>query len=175
MRTLLQWYDKRIVNVNVNVVAAGLLALIPTTIVAHAAKHTFEIHHHGAIAAITFIADAVSDVVVYYVLHWIANHMPRATPRIVRSAAYGGMGFVKDATLVQFERACLSPLLYVIALGGQQVLMGRGVSVAWATMIGFVIAIAITRVLHTIWMYRAEVRAREAELARMRARDAAAE
>jgi hypothetical protein len=161
---LLEWYDRRIVNVNVNIVAAGVLALIPTTIIAHAAKHSFAVHHRGALTAITFIADAISDVAVYYVLHWIANHMPRQTPRIVRSAAYGSMSFVKDASLVQFERACLSPLLYVIALGGQLALMHRGIDVAWATIIGFAVAIAFTRVLHTIWMYRTELRAQEARV-----------
>lgn len=173
MRRLLEWYDRRIVNVNVNIVAAGLLALIPTTIAAHAARHWLDITNSAAITVVTFIADAVADVAVYYALHWLANHMPRSTPRLVRSAAYGGMSFVKDATLVQFERACLSPLLYVIALGGQWLLMHRGVSVAWATVIGFASAIALTRVLHTIWMYRAELRAQEAQVRALRERAAA--
>ncbi len=168
VRRILEWYDRRIVNVNVNIIAAGLLALIPTAIVAHLAETVFLVRHWAAITIITFITDAVSDVAVYYLLHWIANHMPRDTPRLVRSVAYRGMSFVKDATLVQFERACLSPLLYVIALGGQFFLKRWGLDLVWATIIGFASAILVTRILHTIWMYRAEVRARDAELARLR-------
>ncbi len=156
---LLEYYDRRIVNVNVNIVVAGILALAPTTAIAWSAKHQFGIDHRLAITGITFVADAISDVAVYYALHWVANHMPRKTARKHVSAAYGDMTFIKDATLVQFERACLSPLLYVIALGTQYTMMRFDFGVTASTITGFIGAIAITRVLHTIWMYRAELRA----------------
>ncbi len=170
MGILSEWYDRRIVNVNVNIVVAGLLALIPTTAAASAAKNLLEIHTPIFITAITFIVDAVADVLVYYLLHWWANHATPSPRRVVRSYAYSKMSFVKDATLVQFERACLSPLLYAIALGLQYTLMHNDVRVEWATIIGYLTAILVTRVLHTIYMYRAEVKARELQLSVLRER-----
>lgn len=168
MGILSEWYDRRIVNVNVNIVVAGLLALVPTTAAAYAAKNLLGIHTPLYITAITFLVDAVADVLVYYLLHWWANHAADKPRRVVRSYAYSRLSFVKDATLVQFERACLSPLLYAIALGLQYTLMHHDVRVEWATIIGYLSAILVTRVLHTIWMYRAEVKARELQLATLR-------
>jgi hypothetical protein len=154
---LLRIYRRRIVNVNINIVLAGLLALVPTTIAARLAERQFGEGSYLAITAVTFVADAVSDVAVYYVLHWIANHMPGAKAGDSGSVAYGHLSYIKDATLVQFERMCLSPLLYLIALASQYSLMRfGGVPSTWATIVGFVAAIATTRVIHTFWMLRAE-------------------
>ncbi len=156
----LRFYRRRIVNVNINIVLAGLLALVPTTIAARLAEHHFGEESYLAITAVTFVADAISDVAVYYVLHWIANHMPGAKADGPGSAAYGHLSYIKDATLVQFERMCLSPLLYLIALATQYSMMRfGGTPSAWATIVGFIAAIAVTRVLHTLWMLRAERRA----------------
>jgi hypothetical protein len=157
---LLRLYRRRIVNVNINIVAAGMLALIPTTIAARLAERHFGEGSYLAITAVTFVADAVSDVAVYYVLHWIANHMPGARADGPGTAAYAHLSYIKDATLVQFERMCLSPLLYLIALATQYSLMRFGsVPSTGATIVGFVAAIAVTRVMHTMWMLRAERRA----------------
>jgi hypothetical protein len=147
---LLRIYRRRIVNVNINIVLAGLLALVPTTIAARLAERQFGEGSYLAITAVTFVADAVSDVAVYYVLHWIANHMPGAKAGDSGSVAYGHLSYIKDATLVQFERMCL-------ALASQYSLMRfGGVPSTWATIVGFVAAIATTRVIHTFWMLRAE-------------------
>ena len=157
---LIALYRRRIVNVNVNIVTAGLLALLPTTFAAHAAEHAIGQDQYLAITAVTFVADAVSDVAVYYLLHWIANHTPAAKAARPASAAYGHLPYLKDATLVQFERMCLSPLLYLLALATQYGLMRfASVSSTLATIVGFCLAILITRVLHTTWMVRAERRA----------------
>jgi hypothetical protein len=161
MNVLSRWYQIRIVNVNVNIIVAGLLALVPTAIAAHLVQDVLGIHHGLAIAAITFLVDAVADVGVYYVLHWLANHMPRSQPRRETSAAYGHLPYLHDATLAQFQRMCLSPILYVIALGGQYTLhRGYDVSLMSATAVSFTAGILATRLLHTIWMLRAERRAR---------------
>jgi hypothetical protein len=154
---LLRLYRRRIVNVNINIVVAGLLALVPTTIAARFAEQHFGQGSYLAITSVTFIADAVSDVAVYYVLHWIANHMPGTKADGSGSAAYGHLSYIKDATLVQFERMCLSPLLYLIALATQYSMMRfGGIPSTWATIVGFAAAIAVTRVIHTFWMLRAE-------------------
>ena len=59
---------------------------------------------------------------------------------------------MQDATKVQVERMVLSPILYIVALGGQFLLHKSGTGVAWATAAGFTVGIATTRTLHTLWM-----------------------
>jgi len=161
MRWLTALYDRRIINVNVNIIVAGILALIPTAFAAHAADRFLGVNNNLLIVVITFVVDAISDVGVYYLLHYIANYMPRATPRANTSPAYAHVPYIKDATLVQFERMCLSPLLYVVALGSQYALMEWWqVGSASATVVGFTLGITVSRALHTIWMLRAEQRAK---------------
>ncbi len=153
-------YARRIVNVNVNIVAAGLVALVPTAVAAFAAEAYLGVKHPWLMATITFTVDAVADVALYYFLHWFANYMPRGGRARGVSAAYGHLPFLKDATLAQLQRLCLSPLFYSLALGGQFVLASvYGVPVFWATIAGFSIGIMVTRVIHTAWMIRAERRA----------------
>lgn len=178
MGWLADLYDERIVNVNVNIMLAGATALGITVGVMHAAETSglldsivravgerhvqaggYEFHFEKfVIGALTFVVDLVADVVVYYGLHWIANHMPRARAK-PRPRAYANLSFMRDATLVQFERALLSPVLYVAALGLQSTLLHRGHGVAFATAVGFAVGIVLSRTLHTLWMLRAERRA----------------
>jgi len=162
-------YDRRVVNVNVNIVVAGILAMGITVGVMHMAEEwgvipwldqALPITREFIINFLTFWVDVVADVAVYYVLHFVANHMPRSAPR-PKGPGYTELSFVRDATLVQFERAVLSPLLYVIALGAQHALLKAGHSVAYSTAIGFGAGIAAVRVLHTFWMLRNEKRAIE--------------
>lgn len=174
-------YSRRIINVNVNVVVAGVFALLITIGVMHLFDRWGFIEHlkgivpdfsfnlmgkrfelHGqkfVISGLTFIVDLIADVAVYYVLHWLANHMPHHKGRPKTTVAYADMSFVRDASLVQFERAILSPLLYVVALGLQNTLLHKGVSLEKSTAIGFALGIATTRVIHTMWMLRQERRA----------------
>src|SRR5690606_21522501 len=79
-------YARRIVNVNVNILAAGALALLLTVCVVKVAEHTgfinwvsghLPIKAEFVVNAITFITDVTCDVVIYYFLHWVANHWPR--------------------------------------------------------------------------------------------------
>jgi hypothetical protein len=98
---------------------------------------------------------------VYFGLHWFANHMPRKRIPRVRSE-YQDLTFVRDATLVQFERAVLSPLLYFIALGTQNALLHHNWSVASSTAIGLGLGMAVARTLHTMWMLRQERRRKAA-------------
>lgn len=170
-------YDRRVVNVNVNIVVAGALALAITVGVMHMGEQwrvidwldeKLPVRRELIINILTFFVDLIADVTVYYVLHWLANHAPRKTPRIVPKITQGitqagldTMSFVRDATLVQFERAVLSPFLYIVALGTQHVMISKGSGVARATAIGFACGIFLTRLLHTLWMLRNERRARE--------------
>ncbi len=175
MRRLSEWYDYRIVNVNVNILAAGVVAVGLTMAVMHALERSGSLaslikwvgeHHyhvlgheiHGeklVVSGLTFLVDIVADVAVYYGLHWLANHMPRNGKR-KRSIAYADLSFMRDATLVQFERAILSPILYIAALGLQSLLLHQGRGVAFATGVGFAVGLLISRTLHTLWMLRQE-------------------
>ena len=76
MRSLGRLYSRRIVNVNVNIVAAGLLALGPLTLTVYIATRYFGLANRLGIAVLTFTADLVFDVIIYYGLHWLANHSP---------------------------------------------------------------------------------------------------
>ncbi len=204
MERLARLYGKRIVNVNVNIIAAGVLALIVTAVFMHffVAWNWHEVisgwvgfNPKIIITASTFLVDLVADLAVYYVLHWYANHVPSRfeklahvekvhdlvnpdfakpaftkesiaasplSPRRIKAAATGKKdngitrAFVRDATKVQVERMILSPILYVIALGGQHALLHAHMPVAWATAIGFGAGILVTRILHTIFMWREE-------------------
>ncbi len=177
------FYSRRIVNVNVNVVVAGLFAMGITVLVMHSAQESGLLEHLKGIApdinlefwgkprriqgqklvisGLTFIVDLVADVAVYYGLHWVANHMPRRTAHPKTSVAYADLSFMRDASLVQFERAILSPLLYVVALSLQNTLLHNSVSLAAATAIGFTAGITTSRLAHTLWMMINERRAIE--------------
>ena len=95
------------------------------------------------------------DVTLYYMLHWVANHWRPVRGRTDaerRALEAKPAPFIKDATVVQIERALLSPLYYIIAGGlmhGLQVWWKLGPSVAFA--IAFPCGLLVTRVLHTLW------------------------
>lgn len=174
----MQWfaraYARRIVNVNVNIVAAGILALPPTMLVVNFTRHWgIGDEDRVWILAITWVTDLIFDVTIYFGLHWIANHgtwknkwLDKAEHLIVEPA-HKGMSFMRDAGLVQFERAILSPLLYSVWLGIQYTLMWAGFDRVAAMLVGWVTGITCARTLHTLWMLRAQRLAREARLAAM--------
>jgi len=181
MTWLRAFYSRRIVNVNVNVVVAGVFALLITIGVMHLADRwgliarmqgfapdfnfdlmgrRFELEGHKfVISGLTFVVDIIADVLVYYGLHWLANHMPAQKSNCAKNPAYADLSFMRDASLVQFERAIISPLLYVVALGLQNTLMHKGVSIERATAAGFALGILVSRLVHTLWMLRQERRA----------------
>jgi hypothetical protein len=167
-------YSKRIVNVNVNIVAAGILALLPTLIAVHLAEHWLShetrvghelklrlaTHYKFVISAVTFVVDVCSDVCFYYALHFLANHWPKALKYKPQDDQHTKVPFFKDATLVQFQRMILSPLLYTLWLGTQQILMQVfDAKSVWATAIGCMFAIAVVRAIHTVWMVKAAKKA----------------
>lgn len=165
MQFLWRLYQRRIINVNINIAVAGFLAMAPTVGIIHlmtTLTHMPEPEDMSQgqklfINGMTFIVDIFFDVVIYYGLHWLANHSPWRSEKLADASK---PQFLKDASIVQFERACLSPLFYVIALGGQNLLMQFNVDAAAATAICFTAAILVSRVLHTLWMLRQERLAR---------------
>jgi len=157
-------YSRRIINVNVNILLAGILALAPTMLVVHVVSGPLGVSNEWIINAVTFVADVICDVGIYYLLHWLANHWPKRGGTAVEKAAHT-LSYFKDATLVQVERMMLSPLLYCVMLSIQHVMIVRGISPVRATAVGFIVAITMTRVLHTIWMIRQLRRSRAKQTA----------
>ncbi|XVJ60472.1 MAG: hypothetical protein HEQ23_14180 [Tepidisphaera sp.] len=174
MHWLGRWYARRIINVNVNIVAAGLLALPPTMLVVHFSRHWgVDDDHRVLILAITFVTDIIFDVAIYFVLHWIANHgswrnkfLDKAEHLLVEPA-HAGMSYIRDAGVVQLQRFVLSPVLYILWLGIQYVMMWAGFDRVLSMLVGWVVGIATARTLHTLWMLREERMTRERRLAAM--------
>ena len=143
---------KRIINVNLNIIASGLLAVV-------VAKYPVELVGNWIgptrLLAVTLAAggvDMVVDVFIYYALHWFANHWSPPWKRLRR--AKPRRSFFRDASVVQFERAILSPLYYLIAMGLMYALQHRGMSHGWAFVAGFASGLLVTRVVHTVWGLR---------------------
>jgi hypothetical protein len=77
-------YAKRVVNVNINILLAGLLALAPTLLIVRLVEHLLQagvvsgaklhLGEQAVITATTLVADIIFDVSIYYALHWLANH-----------------------------------------------------------------------------------------------------
>lgn len=158
LRAVAHWYARRIVNVNINILAAGMLALVPVAACVHVIHKTELVTNTWWITAITFGLDIIFDFSIYFVLHYLANHGPL---RVLVSAnpAYRGLSFLHDAGIVQVQRAILSPLLYIIWLGVQKYLLHYELANGfWATIAGGVLGIGTSRVLHTIWMLQDERR-----------------
>lgn len=174
LTSVVAWYARRIVNVNINIVLAGVLALGPVLVCVRVAEYLLSsglvknqlLHtrHHLVISAVTFFSDIIFDVGIYFVLHWLANHAGKRIPMVseeriegVAEAAAESVPFFKDAAKVQMQRAVLSPLLYILWLGSQFMFINTFQwSAVWATVVGFCIAIGTVRAIHTFWMLREE-------------------
>lgn len=154
MNFLGRLYSQRLINVNVNVVAAGLLAMLLTLIPVHLTRHITD--DKLVIWGVTVGFDVVFDVAIYYALHWVANHKPRRRRPLVPGVTE--LSFLRDATLVQFERAMLAPVYYSV-FSGVQLWALHTMEREWAAVFGIVAALTATRILHTIWMLRCERRA----------------
>lgn len=151
-----QFYQrKRVVNINLNILAAGFIAIALAKLPIMYISDWIGPNHKLLIIGIAYALDTVLDVLVYYALHWVANHWnpnghhPKSEhkPRTRR--------FLHDATRVQAERAALVPLFAIIAMGGMWALQEYGIaSASWAFVFAFAAAMLATRVVHTFWGYR---------------------
>ncbi len=164
MALLARLYSRRIVNINVNIVLAGLLAMGPTALVAHLTHYIPGLKHPMAITGIILVADAFFDVMIYYLLHWLANHYPKHREG---GLAEAGLSFIRDASLVQFERTMLIPVFYGTTAGLSWWLLHHNtLAREWTTVISLLCGITVTRIVHTTWMLRQErLRARNKAVA----------
>jgi len=153
-RRLVRFYQKsRLLNINLNLVVAGFIAIALAKFPVMLVEQRFE----GQKFLITLIAygiDTAFDVAVYFGLHWIANHW--------RPSAVHGTGkkpplpahrknFLLDAGRVQAERMILVPVFAAVSIGMMYSLQRyAGVSASWAFVYSFGTAILVTRTLHTL-------------------------
>ncbi|MEM9064208.1 MAG: hypothetical protein AAGB51_01825 [Planctomycetota bacterium] len=149
---------KRIININVNIATAGLTAIAIGAGVVWIFKKAFPGLPTYAYTTTGLIADVIIDVGLYFALHWAANHwrpVKGRTEKEKRALEADPPPFWKDATLVQFERAILSPIFYLLSAGGMETLQrALGWHASLAMIVGFSSALVITRVIHTIWGLR---------------------
>ncbi|MFK7884569.1 MAG: hypothetical protein AB8F26_10350 [Phycisphaerales bacterium] len=144
---------KRVVNINFNVIAAGLLAIALAKFPVAWAAELIGREHKLIISLATYAIDMVFDSIVYFGLHWIANQWKPGDPEPVDKDRV--RRFFADALVVQGERMVLVPVFAIIAIGGMYVLQHRtDIGVGWLFVMTYTFAILVTRVLHTIIGYR---------------------
>tara|TARA_R110000737_G_scaffold2923_8_gene8786 strand:- start:44804 stop:45394 length:591 start_codon:yes stop_codon:yes gene_type:complete len=146
---------KRIINVNVNILAAGLISIALTKYPIHWISLWIGEDKRFLISVIAYVLDTIMDVCVYYGLHWIANHWnPHGHhPEIDQRSKY--KNFAREATRVQAERAALVPVFMLVAMGGMWALQKYAeIRASWSFVFAFIAAMLVTRVIHTVWGYR---------------------
>lgn len=152
---LFRYYQRhRIVNINLNIIGAGLLAVALAKWPVYLVSQWIGPEHKLINALVAGVIDGLADIAIYFVLHWVANHWRPIKPKDDRDLPEESRRFWKNATLIQFERLALSPAFYAIAIGGMWGLQHAGISPSWAFVLAFSIAIIITRIVHTIWGLR---------------------
>jgi len=146
---------KRVVNINLNILAAGLLSIAITKFPVMFISNWIGSEHKFWISVIAYVLDTTIDVILYYGLHWLANQWnPRGNlPK--KSDRPKHRKFLQDATRIQAERMALVPIFMLVAMGGMWALQHyMHVSASWAFVYAFVAAMLCTRVIHTFWGYR---------------------
>lgn len=153
-RRLFKLYQrKRVININVNVIAAGILAIILAKFPVAWTAELIGREHKLLISIAAYFIDMIFDGLVYFSLHWLANHWNPGEPEPVDRARV--RRFFADALIVQAERFALVPIFALIAIGGMYLLQHHtDLKIGWAFVITYVTAILTTRVLHTIIGYQ---------------------
>jgi len=145
----------KILNINVNVILSGFLAIAVAKFPVMRITAWISADHAFMKTVAAALIDGVADVIIYYALHYVANHWRPFRPKSERDQPDEPGLFVRNATLVQFERFALTPVYYLIAMGLMYSLIKwSDVADSWAFVIGFGVAIIVTRIMHTLWMVR---------------------
>lgn len=152
---LFQFYQRhRIINVNLNIIGAGLLAVAIAKWPVHHLSEWVGLEHKLINSVIAALVDGAVDIAIYFALHWLANHWRPFKPQRAEDEPEDHAKFWKNATLIQFERIALTPAFYVVAIGGMWALQHAGMHAGWAFVAAFSSAIVVTRVAHTVWGLR---------------------
>jgi len=151
---------KRVVNINLNIFVAGLISIAiakyPVMLLSGWIGH----EHKLLISILAYIVDTTIDIFVYFGLHWIANHWRPHHPSVAEAALELPIEsrtkkFLMDAGRVQAERFALVPIFALVATGGMFALQHfADIKPDWAFVFAFIVAMIVTRVVHTLWGYR---------------------
>ncbi|MEO0512379.1 MAG: hypothetical protein AAF108_05725 [Planctomycetota bacterium] len=149
---------KRVININANIVASGLLS---TAVVAGillfmkaVIKTDWPTWGYSFFSA---VLDLVLDVTMFAGLHWVANHWRPLKPTTEKEKIQlnaEAPNAVKDTVQLQIERAVISPLYYIIAVAGTEMLQQHGLRPYWAVCIAYPAGLVVTRTIHTFWGLR---------------------
>lgn len=171
---------KRVININANIIAAGIGSTIIVVGLIWLLKHPLGCHWPTwGYTAFSLVADLVLDVSIFAMLHWVANHWRPLDGKTAHEKLQLGAAappHLEDAAKVQLERAVLSPLYYLIAVVGTEWLQRVGVHPAGAVSIAYPAGLLVTRTLHTVWGLRTgtfddhHVREKKLRIAAKRAR-----
>ena len=157
-RILRHYQRRRIININVNVVTAGLLSIAlakyPVALLGQWIGH----EHKLLITVLAYALDTLVDVAIYFGLHWVANHWrpvflhgePLRPAHAGEPVPARARSYIEDVGRIQAERLALVPLFAGVAMGmmyGLQKLFE--IRPSWAFVFGFLTAILITRIVHT--------------------------
>jgi hypothetical protein len=154
-RRAFRFYQRhRIVNVNLNIVGAGLLAVIIAKWPVHLVTGWVGEEYKFINSVIAAVIDGVVDIGLYFVLHWVANHWRPTRRGDEHDLPEQSASFWREASLVQFERLTLTPAFYVIAIGGMWGLQHAGMRASWAFVLSFSAGLVVTRIVHTWWGLR---------------------
>lgn len=153
---LFKFYQrKRVVNINLNMLTAGFLAIALAKLPVKWMGDWIGPEHKLLITALAYALETVLDVVVYYALHWMANHWNPRGHLPKHDQRPKSRRFIQDATRLQAERMALVPIYILIGPGGMWALqVYAGIQHSWAFVIAFISAIITTRVIHTLWGLR---------------------
>lgn len=145
---------KRVININVNVVVAGLIAIALAKFPVHYISEWIGPERKVWISLIAYGVDFVFDIAVYFGLHWIANHWLPTKPKSEADQRHHEAPkphFLRDVFKIQAERLALVPVFAIVAIGGMWALQHFSAwRASWAFVAAFVAAIITTRVLHTL-------------------------
>ncbi|MEL7472000.1 MAG: hypothetical protein AAGK04_01680 [Planctomycetota bacterium] len=170
---------KRIININANVIVAGLGSTAVVMVLLAVLKHYVGTSWPTLVySAFALGADILLDVAIFTGLHWVANHWRPMKGRSQKERLELGAAappHLEDTAQIQLERAVLSPLYYVIATFGTELIQRLGLEPYWAVGIAYPIGLVITRLLHTWWGIRSgtfqdhHIREKQARIAARRA------
>jgi|GEM_PF-1079624 len=149
---------KRIININVNAVVAGLLAIALAMFPVRWIGDLIDKDQAFLKSLLAYGIDSVFDVAVYFALHWVANHWNPLRPKSEEDVLHQKAdkpNYLRDVATVQAERIALVPVFAAVSIGGMWALQrfagwDSGGMLKLAFVLSFVTGIVITRVLHTI-------------------------
>lgn len=150
---------KRVININFNIIMSGLLSTAAVAGMLVFMKSVLGTQWPSwAYTAFSAAADLVLDVAIFVGLHWIANHwrpLQGTSEREQEQLAAKPPDAVRDAAQLQIERAIISPLYYIIAVAGTEMLQQQfGWHPAAAVSAAYPAGLVVTRTIHTIWGLR---------------------